>query len=209
MGQKVLVIGSGAREHAIAHALLRGDSVSEVTVASGNPGMELDGIRTTQINESNHAAFISFMQHNQYDWAFVGPEVPLIEGLVDDFAAAGIDQIGGRLHIRKLFCTDEMAGCIAARQMQGEKIGQGDDLLQISGERTVFGLAGAGDVAVVADDIHVQTKGSHFSYLASDISHTDNSERFALDIHPVHGPDLTGFPVLHAIVVPDGFFCEH
>ena len=55
MGQKVLVIGSGAREHAIAHALLRGDSVSEVTVASGNPGMELDGIRTTQINESNHA----------------------------------------------------------------------------------------------------------------------------------------------------------
>lgn len=90
MGQKVLVIGSGAREHAIAHALLRGDSVSEVTVASGNPGMELDGIRTTQINESNHAAFISFMQHNQYDWAFVGPEVPLIEGLVDDFAAAGI-----------------------------------------------------------------------------------------------------------------------
>lgn len=82
MGQKVLVIGSGAREHAIAHALLRGDSVSEVTVASGNPGMELDGIRTTQINESNHAAFISFMQHNQYDWAFVGPEVPLIEGLV-------------------------------------------------------------------------------------------------------------------------------
>ena len=94
MGQKVLVIGSGAREHAIAHALLRGDSVSEVTVASGNPGMELDGIRTTQINESNHAAFISFMQHNQYDWAFVGPEVPLIEGLVDDFAAAGIKAFG-------------------------------------------------------------------------------------------------------------------
>ncbi len=86
MGQKVLVIGSGAREHAIAHALLRGDSVSEVTVASGNPGMELDGIRTTQINQSNHAALISFMQNNHYDWVFVGPEVPLIEGIVDDFA---------------------------------------------------------------------------------------------------------------------------
>ena len=40
---KVLVIGSGAREHAIAHALMRGGSVSEVTVAPGNPGMELDG----------------------------------------------------------------------------------------------------------------------------------------------------------------------
>ena len=44
---KVLVIGSGAREHAIAHALMRGGSVSEVTVAPGNPGMELDGIRTS------------------------------------------------------------------------------------------------------------------------------------------------------------------
>ena len=44
MGMKVLVIGSGAREHAIAHALLSGNSVSEVTVAPGNPGMRLDGI---------------------------------------------------------------------------------------------------------------------------------------------------------------------
>ena len=94
MGQKVLVIGSGAREHAIAHTLLRGDSVSEVTVAPGNPGMELDGIHTTHIDESNHAALITFMQDNHYDWAFVGPEVPLIEGLVDDFAAAGIKAFG-------------------------------------------------------------------------------------------------------------------
>ena len=94
MGQKVLVIGSGAREHAIAHALLRGGSVDEVTVAPGNPGMELDGIRTTQIDESNHAALIAFVQDNQYDWVFVGPEVPLIEGLVDDMEAAGIKAFG-------------------------------------------------------------------------------------------------------------------
>lgn len=91
---KVLVIGSGAREHAIAHALMRGGSVSEVTVASGNPGMELDGIRTTQLNPSNHAALIDFVKNNGYDWVFVGPEVPLIEGIVDDFAAAGIKAFG-------------------------------------------------------------------------------------------------------------------
>lgn len=94
MGQKVLVIGSGAREHAIAHALQRGGSVEEVTVAPGNPGMELDGIRTTHIAESNHAALIDFMKDNGYDWAFVGPEVPLIDGLVDDFAAAGLKAFG-------------------------------------------------------------------------------------------------------------------
>ncbi|PST49071.1 phosphoribosylamine--glycine ligase [Bifidobacterium callitrichos] len=94
MGQKVLVIGSGAREHAIAHALQRGGSVEEVTVAPGNPGMELDGIRTTHIDQSNHAALIEFMKDSGYDWAFVGPEVPLIEGLVDDFAAAGLKAFG-------------------------------------------------------------------------------------------------------------------
>ena len=83
---KVLVIGSGAREHAIAHALMRGGSVSEVTVAPGNPGMELDGIRTTQINPSNHAALIDFVKNNGYDWVFAGPAVPLSDGSVDDFA---------------------------------------------------------------------------------------------------------------------------
>ncbi|MBW3082447.1 phosphoribosylamine--glycine ligase [Bifidobacterium phasiani] len=91
---KVLVIGSGAREHAIAHALMRGGSVEEVTVAPGNPGMELDGIRTTRIDPSNHAAMIDFVKNNGYDWVFVGPEVPLIEGIVDAFAEAGIKAFG-------------------------------------------------------------------------------------------------------------------
>lgn len=91
---KVLVIGSGAREHAIAHTLLKGSSVEEVTVAPGNPGMAADGIRTTQISLSNHAALIDFVKDNAYDWVFVGPEVPLIEGIVDDFAEAGIKAFG-------------------------------------------------------------------------------------------------------------------
>ena len=94
MGQKVLVIGSGAREHAIAHALLRGGSVDEVAVAPGNPGMELAGIRTVALGSSNQAALIDFVKDNDYDWVFVGPEVPLIEGIVDAFAAAGIKAFG-------------------------------------------------------------------------------------------------------------------
>ena len=94
MGMKVLVIGSGAREHAIAHALLKSNSVSEVTVAPGNPGMRLDGINTTQLDPSNHAALIDFVKDNQVDWVFVGPEVPLIQGIVDDFEANGIKVFG-------------------------------------------------------------------------------------------------------------------
>lgn len=91
---KVLVIGSGAREHAIAYTLLRGESVEEVTVAPGNPGMELDGIRTLSLNPSNQAALIDFVRNNDYDWVFVGPEVPLIEGIVDAFHEAGIPAFG-------------------------------------------------------------------------------------------------------------------
>ena len=91
---KVLVIGSGAREHAIAYTLLKGASVEEVTVAPGNPGMELDGIRTLSLNSSNQAALIDFVRNNDYDWVFVGPEVPLIEGIVDALAAAGIEAFG-------------------------------------------------------------------------------------------------------------------
>ncbi|MFT9008830.1 MAG: phosphoribosylamine--glycine ligase [Bifidobacterium sp.] len=94
MGQKVLIIGSGAREHVVAHTLLKGGSVDEVVCAPGNPGMERDGIRTTQLSPSNHAALIDFVEDNDIDWVFVGPEVPLIEGIVDDFEAAGIKAFG-------------------------------------------------------------------------------------------------------------------
>ena len=52
MGQKVLVIGSGAREHTIAYTLLKAPSIDEVTVAPGNPGMLKDGIHTTQLSQS-------------------------------------------------------------------------------------------------------------------------------------------------------------
>lgn len=94
MGQKVLIVGSGAREHVVAQTLLKGESVDAVVCAPGNPGMERDGIRTTQLSPSNHAALIDFVQDNNIDWVFIGPEVPLIEGIVDDFEAAGIKAFG-------------------------------------------------------------------------------------------------------------------
>jgi phosphoribosylamine--glycine ligase len=94
MGQKVLVIGSGAREHAVAYTLLKGESVDAVYCSPGNPGMERDGIHTSQLAQSNHAALIDFVRENDIDWVFVGPEVPLMEGIVDGFAQAGIKAFG-------------------------------------------------------------------------------------------------------------------
>lgn len=91
---KVLVVGSGAREHAIAHALLKGESIEEVTVAPGNPGIAADGIKTVNISQSDHEDLISFVKDNNYDFAFIGPEVPLMNGIVDDFEANGIAAFG-------------------------------------------------------------------------------------------------------------------
>ncbi|MCI1983501.1 MAG: phosphoribosylamine--glycine ligase [Bifidobacteriaceae bacterium] len=94
MGKKILVIGAGGREHAVAHALAQSPSVETVFCAPGNPGMSGDGIHIVDLAQSNHAALISFAQSNEIDWVFVGPEVPLIEGIVDDFEDAGIPAFG-------------------------------------------------------------------------------------------------------------------
>jgi phosphoribosylamine--glycine ligase len=94
MGKKILVIGAGGREHAVAYALTQSPSVDEVFCAPGNPGMSGDGIRIVDLAQSNHATLISFAQSNAIDWVFVGPEVPLIEGIVNDFEEAGIPAFG-------------------------------------------------------------------------------------------------------------------
>lgn len=94
MGLKILVIGSGGREHAVSYALAQSPNVEEVYCAPGNPGMSRDGIHIVDLAQSNHAALITFAQSNHVDWVFVGPEVPLIEGIVDDFEEAGIPAFG-------------------------------------------------------------------------------------------------------------------
>lgn len=94
MASTVLVIGSGAREHAVAYTLLKGTAVDTVYCAPGNPGMASDGIRTVLLDESDHAAIIDFIRANSIDWVFVGPEGPLMEGITDDLQEAGIAVFG-------------------------------------------------------------------------------------------------------------------
>lgn len=91
---KVLIIGSGGREHAIAKKILASPKVSDVYCAMGNPGMEKDGIQTVAIKEDDHAELIKFAKEQQIAWTFVGPEVPLLNGIVDDFQAAGLKAFG-------------------------------------------------------------------------------------------------------------------
>ncbi|MTD41773.1 phosphoribosylamine--glycine ligase [Erwinia sp. CPCC 100877] len=90
MGLKILVIGSGGREHAICKKLLESPRVSAVFCAPGNAGMKRDGIQLVDIAQEDHQALIAFAKERTVDWTFVGPEVPLLNGIVDDFIAADL-----------------------------------------------------------------------------------------------------------------------
>lgn len=94
MKRKILVIGSGGREHAISKKLLESSKVATVFCAKGNDGMLLDGIELVDIEEDDHEGLIKFAQEQDVSWVLVGPEVPLMKGLVDDFEQVGIKAFG-------------------------------------------------------------------------------------------------------------------
>lgn len=90
----ILVIGSGGREHAICKKLVESPIVSKVYCAKGNAAMVRDGIQLVDIAEDNHTELIAFAKEKQVAWSFIGPEVPLLNGIVDDFEAAGLVAFG-------------------------------------------------------------------------------------------------------------------
>ncbi|MFC2711344.1 MAG: phosphoribosylamine--glycine ligase, partial [Hoylesella oralis] len=91
---KLLVVGSGGREHAIAMKLLESKEVEKVFVAPGNDGMTLDGLEVVNISISEHSKLIEFAKANDIAWSFIGPDDALAAGIVDDFNKAGLKAFG-------------------------------------------------------------------------------------------------------------------
>ena len=91
---KLLVVGSGGREHAIAKKLLESQGVEQVFVAPGNDGMTLDGLDLVDIGISEHSKLIEFAKENDIAWSFIGPDDALAAGIVDDFNQAGLKAFG-------------------------------------------------------------------------------------------------------------------
>ena len=90
---KVLVIGSGGREHAIVRQFKNSPSVTEVFVAPGNDGMKSDAT-CVAIDALEFQMLVAFVQENAIDLTFVGPEQPLAAGIVDYFEAEGLRIFG-------------------------------------------------------------------------------------------------------------------
>jgi len=112
---KVLVIGSGGREHALAWRTAKSPQVEIVYVAPGNAGTELEpGIENIPLASEDIEGLLTFARDKQIDLTIVGPEAPLVAGIVDRFAEADLPCFGptaaaARLEGSKAFAKDFMA----------------------------------------------------------------------------------------------------
>ena len=98
---KVLVIGSGGREHAIAYKLNQSSKVDKIIAIPGNPGIAMIGECIEGSVEDNQM-IVDFAKENKIDLTVIGPEVPLCNGLADDLEAAGLMAFGPTKHAATL-----------------------------------------------------------------------------------------------------------
>ncbi|WP_312270056.1 phosphoribosylamine--glycine ligase [Pseudescherichia sp.] len=112
---KVLVIGNGGREHALAWKAAQSPLVSTVFVAPGNAGTALEPtLQNVAISATDIPALLSFAENEKIDLTIVGPEAPLVIGVVDAFQAAGLKIFGptqgaAQLEGSKAFTKDFLA----------------------------------------------------------------------------------------------------
>ena len=92
---KILLIGSGGREHALAWKLAQSNKVDKVIVAPGNAGTEReDKVENIAISAEDIDALLTYAKDNAIDLTVVGPEAPLVKGVVDLFSKAGLRCFG-------------------------------------------------------------------------------------------------------------------
>jgi phosphoribosylamine---glycine ligase len=92
---KILVVGSGGREHALAWACAKAQGVTEVLVAPGNAGTATEaGVRNVAASATDIPALVALAQAEGVQLTIIGPEAPLVLGVVDAFTAAGLPCFG-------------------------------------------------------------------------------------------------------------------
>ena len=158
---QLLVIGSGAREHALVWKLAQSPRVTQIYAAPGNPGMlpyaECVPLAVTQLAE-----LATFAEGHQIDLTVVGPEVPLVEGIVDLFRQRGLrifgpDAAGAALEGSKAFAKELMttAGIPTAQHRTFTRAADAFAYLEAHGAPVVVKADGnaAGKGAIVALDM--------------------------------------------------------
>ena len=112
---KVLVVGSGGREHALAWKLAQSNKVEKVFVAPGNAGTDREsGVENILIGSDHVEELKDFALNNNIELTIVGPEAPLVDRIVDRFEQTGLNCFGpsgnaAQLEGSKVFCKDFLA----------------------------------------------------------------------------------------------------
>jgi phosphoribosylamine---glycine ligase len=158
---RVLVIGSGAREHALIWKLAQSRQVSELYSAPGNPGMA-EYAERVPLNVTQLAELANFAEKNGVDLTVVGPEVPLVEGIADVFRERGLNVFGpgargAALEGSKAFAKELMqeAGIPTAQHRTFTSADEALTYLEEHGAPVVVKASGnaAGKGAIVALDM--------------------------------------------------------
>lgn len=170
MTMKVLVVGGGGREHAIAMTLSRNSDVElYAAMAQANPGIVRLCRKFFNGKETDVPEVTRFARQNRIDYAVIGPEAPLEAGIVDSLERAGIPCVGptraaARLETDKAFCREMMerhgiAGCPRFRVFR--RAGEAIDFLEsYHGDLAIkpVGLTGGKGVRIMGE--HVDREGA-------------------------------------------------
>lgn len=111
---KLLVIGGGGREHALAWKLAQSPKVQTMFVAPGNAGTAQE-LKLQNLPLKTHQELIDFCRREQIAFTVVGPEAPLAAGIVDDFRAAGLPVFGPTRAAAQLESSKDFAKAFMAR----------------------------------------------------------------------------------------------
>ncbi len=109
---QVLLIGSGGREHALAEAILASPLLTSLAVAPGNPGTAPHNV---DLDVADHEAVVGYCVQHAIDLVVVGPEIPLVAGIVDALAVAGVKAFGPTRRAARLEGSKSFTREFAAR----------------------------------------------------------------------------------------------
>ncbi|ADB35684.1 phosphoribosylamine/glycine ligase [Kribbella flavida DSM 17836] len=201
---KVLVIGSGGREHALVWALGQDPAVEQVVAAPGNPGIAAlrpayDGqtVGCRPVDIADHDAVVALAQELGTDLVVVGPEVPLVAGLADPLRAAGIAVFGpskeaAQIEGSKAFAKDVMAAA---------SVPTGRAYICTTPEQAAEAIDAFGPPYVVKDDALAAGKGVVVTADREEaLAHAAECEQVLIEEY-LDGPEVSLFAITDGTTV--------